>query len=310
MKKSAQKNPAIRTQDDWLVVGWVLAFKFLLLLLGAQSSRIFLNRSLESPRDWLQIWNRWDAPHYLELAQWGYRGVPGALHDYALAYFPLYPWLVRVGAFFTQDYLIAAFLVSGLALFAAAILLRRLVELEYDAETGLRAVWFFLIFPTAYFLHIGYTESLFVALVLGAVLAARRECWWLAGVLGAFVCLSRPTSIVLIPTLFVEAAHQYFVTRRGRWEWLWLLLVPGGFLIYLLLNQVTTGDPLAFLQIRREYFHTSFAPPWRGVLDAWGNCRQPGEAGAMVGSQELFFILFGLVSTAVSWFKLRPVYAT
>ena len=40
---------------------------------------------------------------------------------------------------------------------------------------------FLLIFPTAYFLHIGYTESLFLALVLGSFLAARTDRWWLAG---------------------------------------------------------------------------------------------------------------------------------
>ena len=30
----------------------------------------------------------------------------------------------------------------------------------------------------------------------------------------------------------------------------------------------------------------------------------------MVGRQEFFFIVFGFVCTVVSWFKLRPVYAT
>ncbi len=121
------------------------------------------------------IWNRWDAPHYLELAQYGYREAPGVFREFALAYFPLYPWLVRFCAYLRSDYLVAAFVVSGITLFCAAIFLRRLAELEFDPETALRSVWFFLIFPTAHFLHIGYTESLFVALVLGSVRAARRE---------------------------------------------------------------------------------------------------------------------------------------
>lgn len=36
-------------------------------------------------------------------------------------------------------------------------------------------VWFFLIFPNAYFLHIGYTESLTLALLLASLLSARSE---------------------------------------------------------------------------------------------------------------------------------------
>ena len=55
----------------------------------------------------------------------------------------------------------------------------------------MRSVWFLLIFPTAYFLHVGYSEALFLALALGSILAARGERWWLAGVLGAFCWMTR-----------------------------------------------------------------------------------------------------------------------
>jgi hypothetical protein len=44
---------------------------------------------------------------------------------------------------------------------------------------------FFLFFQTAYFLHIGNSEGLFLAVALACILAARGERWWLAGVLGA-----------------------------------------------------------------------------------------------------------------------------
>lgn len=310
MKKKAKPERTLLSRPDWLVLGWSLAIKLLILFLGATAYRILFRVSPRNLYDALQIWNRWDAPHYLDLARFGYSGVPGAFRGYALAYFPLYPWLVWFTSFFTQDYMVAAFCVSGIALCVSVILLRRLAELEYDAETGLRAAWFLLIFPTAYFLHIGYTESLFLALVLGALLAARRERWGWAGALGALVCLSRPTSIVLIPTLFVEALHQFWATRRWRRDWLWLLLVPLGLVLYMLLNQWVAGSPFAFLRIRKEYFHISFAPPWEGVLNAWGNRHQPGEAGEMVGWQEFFYISLGLICTIVSWFKLRPVYAT
>jgi hypothetical protein len=36
--------------------------------------------------------------------------------------------------------------------------------------------------------------------------------------------------------------------------------------------------------------------------------REPGQA-EMVGAQEFFFAIFGLICTIISWIKLRPAYA-
>src|SRR5438132_729388 len=82
--------------------------------------------------------------------------------------------------------------------------------------------------------QIGYTEALFLAFVLGSIMAARREHWWLAGLLGALGWMTRAPGIVLVPTLAVEAAHQLVTTKRWRWNWLWIAVVPLGFGVYLL----------------------------------------------------------------------------
>ncbi|MEO6871369.1 MAG: hypothetical protein ABI233_04015 [Chthoniobacterales bacterium] len=270
--------------------------------------RLWQNQSLFGLRGRLEIWNRWDAKSYLELAQFGYKP-PGPLREFSVVHFPLYPWFVRIGSYLTSDYLASAFLVSGLALLVGAILLR-LIALDFEAPVALRAVWFFLIFPSAYFLHVPYAESLFIALVLGAFMATRANRWWLAGILGALVCLTRPPGIVIIPALGVEVIHQWWKTRRWQHRWLWLLLAPCGFAAYMWLSQWALGDPLAFLRLRRDFFHVSLAPPWIGLYNAWGNRGQFGTAGEMVGNQEFIFCLLGLVFTIVSWFRLRPSYAT
>ncbi len=100
----------------------------------------------------------------------------------------------------------------------------------------MRSVWFFLIFPTAYFLHVGYSESLFLALGLGCILAARVDRWRLAGLLGAFCWMTRGVGIVLVPALAIEAIQQYRVKRRWNWRWLSIAMVPVGFAVYLLIN--------------------------------------------------------------------------
>ncbi len=76
------------------------------------------------------------------------------------------------------------------------------------------------------------------------------------------------------------------------------------------LSHWALGDVLAFLRLRREFFYVSLAPPWTGVLNAWGNRLQFGGAGELIGNQEFFFVILGLMFTIASWFRLRPSYAT
>ena len=115
-------------------------------------------------------------------------------------------------------------------------------------RTLLRAAGFLLIFPTAYFLHVGYTESLFLALVLGCFLAVRRDHWWLAGALGGLAALTRINGLVLVPALAAEAWLEWDADGRHRLRahWLAIGLVVVGFVGYLALNLAVYGDPLTF----------------------------------------------------------------
>jgi hypothetical protein len=302
-------------REDWIVVGWVMAIKVLLFSFGAMSYAVLWDNYITNPYQWFGIWDQWDFGYYQEIAEFGYSGTDGSI-----AFYPLFPWLVRLVACVSRSYLAAGFIVSGIASVVAAILLRRLVQLDYPESVAMRSVWFLLIFPTAYFLHIGYSEGLFLALALACILAARSERWWLAGVLGAFCWMTRATGAVLVPTLAVEAAQQYWVRRRScsqgpvgcsawNWKWLWIAIVPAGFAVYLLINWSVSGDPFAFLQARKTLFDQSFASPLTGIRQAiWAHYPTPHEA-EMVGTQELFFVALGLVCTIISWIKLRPVYA-
>ncbi len=292
-------------KSDWLVIGWAMGIKVLLFLFATKSLMIVDDKRVKGFYAWLELWNRWDALHYLQVAQVGYAKGPH------LVVYPLFPFLIRVGTMITGDYFISALLVSTVALIAAVVLFRRLVELDYSPLLAQRAVWFFLIFPTAYFLQIGYTESLFLALVIGSFLAARRDCWWLAGLLGGLSAMTRANGVGLFPTLAVEVCHQCFTARtwRWRWQWLWLGLIPAGYLVYLLINLHVAGSMFAFLETRREIFRTSPAWPWVGIHEAINNVHRNPNQAEMVGAQELFFVALTFAGAVVSWFKLRPVYA-
>src|SRR5687768_12987337 len=86
---------------DWSTICTVLAIKALIFVFAILSVR-----NLRRPAGWAQMWNRWDAEHYLAIAEHGYTGI-GA-RSVELAFFPLYPGLVGIVGFLTNNYLTAA----------------------------------------------------------------------------------------------------------------------------------------------------------------------------------------------------------
>ncbi|MGH7937455.1 MAG: hypothetical protein ACRD5Z_00585, partial [Bryobacteraceae bacterium] len=284
-------------------IALVLALKILLFVFAAQAFVVLANRDL----GWLDMWNRWDARIYVDLARQGY--VSSGPHESWIVFFPLYPWLVCLFEIVVGDYRFAAILVSAIASVAAALLLRRLTSLDQAAPVARNAVWFLFIFPTSYFLHIGYTEALFLAFILGSFLAARREHWPLAGALGAAACLTRVTGLALFPALAAEAWLQYRTTRRFDPRWLWIGLLAAGIGIYLALNFYVTGDPFAFTKFENKNWAKHLAPPWVGLNDLWrGLSERPPADSLMISSYELFFIGLALAGTVWSWFRLRASY--
>jgi hypothetical protein len=302
---------------DAQLIGLTLLSKALLFAWGLVIGALAQGRPIDIGQV-LAVWNRWDAPHYLDLAIWGYMAVdPGVSPtfgqtgdmDLMIVFYPLLPAAIGLVRVAVPD-LVAPILVSSVALAAAALLLYRVVAAELGEAVGKRAVVFLLIFPTAYFLHIGYTESLFLALALGAFLAARHGRWGSAGLAGGLAALTRINGLLLIPALAAEAWSEWRTDRRWRAPWGWIGLVAVGFGGYLLLNQVVYGDPFAFLAIQRDHWSKSLAWPWEGIGGVVS--RLSGdvlEDVAILGVAELAAIGLGLVGTVVAIRRFRPSWA-
>ncbi len=224
-----------------------------------------------------------------------------------IAFFPLYPAIVGVVAATGLPARLAALLVSNLAGLAATILLFEVARDQIGERPAWRAAALFTVFPTAYFLLVGYTEALFCALAFGAVLATRRKRWLLGGALGGLAASTRITGLALLPLLLLDL---YAV--RHAWKRLWEAavapaLVVAGFLVYLLTNWVVLHDPFAFVAVQRLHWSHRLAPPWVGLREAirgvfW---RVPWEK-LTVGVAEIVGGITAYVVTAFSVVKLRP----
>ena len=280
----------------WLnfkVVATVLIVKCLILSFAAQSYQIVNDKPLEGTNTLLGIWNRWDAVSYLKIAEFGYTG--SGEDRFVIVFFPLYPALTALLKVVVGDYLISAFIVSALATIGLGLAFRELVKLDYSEKTAQLAVLFLFIFPTGYFLHIPYTESLFLALTVGCFLAACRRAWVVAGILGALACLTRVNGLFLIAALAFEVWDEYRETRLVNKKWLFLALIPAGFGSYLVLNYLVSGDPLMFVTHQREHWHRYFKLPWQGIWETYAKLSNPDRVDAqMQGTQELMFV--GIVS--------------
>jgi hypothetical protein len=289
---------------DWSVIGWILFAKSAVFVFGLVAVPALSGRRT----GWWEMWNRWDAVRYLQIARDGY--VATGDTRFNLVGLPLYPWLTRAVSWLGFDLSLAAFLVTGVASIAAGLLLLELVSTDEGEETGRYAVWFLFIYPTSYFLHIAYTEATLLALALGCFAAARRKMWWIAGLLGGLASLTRWHGLILLPAIAVEAWQQYRLTRRFDARWLWLALIPCGFGIYLWVNFQVTGDPFAFTKLMGEHFYREFAPPWVGLQSLRDSFYEDGlEYVMMAGVAEAFFALLGIALMIWSWFALRASYS-
>jgi hypothetical protein len=206
----------------------------------------------------------WDAGWFLRVAVNGYP------HDYTyepdgrlagneLAFFPLYPMLIRLVAALGVQPGTAALAVSWLASVGAAVALHLLGTSLYGRRAGWALVAICCAAPVSVVLSMGYSESLFLALVAGMLAAAHRRVWWAAGLLGLAAALSRPTGLAAAVALAVAAALVVREQRRIVWPPVIAAAVAlAGVPAYIGWVAWRVGDPAAWFRIQSAGWGTSF----------------------------------------------------
>jgi Gpi18-like mannosyltransferase len=263
------------------------------------------------PDSVISIWNVWDTHHYIAIAQHGYTSSTVDERYLQIVFFPLYPYAVKIFSFVFREYVLSALLVSNLAYLGAVIYLFKLVSLDYGIEDSFRSVIYLSIFPTAYFLHAAYTESLFIMLSIAGFYYARKGNWILSGTVGMLAAATRITGIILLPILLIEYLQQKgFKLKEVRKDILWLSIIALGLIFYLILNYITFGNPFRFLEIQNAHWAKHLDFPYKGFLDALGSIfwRKPRDA-MLAGWGEITFAFLGLALTIYSFFRIRLSYS-
>jgi len=145
-----------------------------------------------------------DGTQYLKIAQSGYLPL-------TQAFFPLYPISIRVISIVTNiPHLLSGLLISILSFIGACILLNK--YLQNRAFTQKEIQWFFLFFltfPTSFFLLSLYTESIFLLLFLGGLVALQYKKYVVAGMCGLAIGLTRVTGIFLFIPMLAQLLQMH-----------------------------------------------------------------------------------------------------
>ena len=273
------------------------------------------------------LFSRWDAPHYLDIARYGYTSdltVNGGEQHWFIVFYPLLPALTALLKPVFGTPFNAATFVSWVCLAGACWWIYRLAILDHDSAEARRAVKFLLIFPAAGFLGAPYTESLFLLLTAVCLYALRKSRWWLAGLMGFGAALTRNLGLLLVVPFAVEAADslglfssaQKLLTKEFWLGFLkrgaWMLLIPLGAYVYLLINQIAYGDPFAFLQIQADHWGQKMQAPWLTVLSNWNQLTgdREGDIKLFLWGPQLASMVAMLALLPFLMRRLRPAHAS
>ncbi|MGV9793333.1 hypothetical protein [Gordonia sp. ABSL49_1] len=252
----------------------------------------------------------WDGQWMLAIAEYGYGGVPLSLTDAqgvhtaetAYAFFPGYPYLVGAiaklplitpfGAAIGLNLILGCVAAAGAARLGA-VCARQMSERSpigpaSPHATGLILVVLFAATPMSIVLNMAYTETLFCALAVWALVGVLEHRWLLAGAMTLLAGATRPTSVVLIGVVMLAA----IIAHRDGWRaWAAIVLSPLGYLGYLAIVWGQTGSPTGWFRVQSE--------GWDTRID-WGRAAFNFVNATIVGSGEV-------AATATAWVMVASV---
>lgn len=221
----------------------------------------------------------WDSGWYFDIANRGYFFSPDG--QSSIAFFPLYPVLVRLCAApfggSPSAIWIAAIAVSWIAFFSALVALHQLTErLVGTREAARRTVFYIAVFPFSIYFTRVHTEALFLLLTVLCVRAGFDSRWLRAGVLGGLAALTRPNGILIgVPLLMLAFAGRPSLGMLSR-RLAALAPIPLALAGYSTYVYALSGNPLAWLDAQRHWGYSISRLPYRHLLSGLSAIEQEG----------------------------------
>lgn len=222
-----------------------------------------------------------DGVWYLGIAHHGY-GPPPPIgpngtytHLTSLAFFPLYPMLIRLVAFTGIPYLGAALVVSAAAGAVAAVTIVAWARPALGDRAALLLLAAWELMPSSIVLGMAYSEALFAAAAASCLVALQRRRWLVAGAAAAIGGLTRPTGGCLVLAIIVaaivavrrdRAATGSMQSASAPWRpWAAVVVGASGLAASLIHVAVATGRIDGWFWLERTVWNSGFDLGWSAL---------------------------------------------
>ncbi|MFY1829064.1 mannosyltransferase family protein [Myxococcus fulvus] len=195
-------------------------------------------------------WVAWDSSWYMRIAQDGYQYTPG--EQSSVAFFPLYPLLIRAVETLGPNVYQAGVLITLLCGPLALVMFTRWARLLADEDTALKAGLLMAMYPfTMYFYGAMYSDALFVLLVVTSFVLLEKGHLVPAVLVAAVATAARPVAPAVVLGLLVRRL-EWKHARGEKWTAVDFLPVLSGvgFGCYMLYLWHQFGDPFAFVKVQ------------------------------------------------------------
>jgi len=197
-----------------------------------------------------------DGVWYLGIVDGGYPSHlpvgPTGIVQNRTGFFPLFPLVVRAVSAVPRVTTLVASLAVVTLLAAVATVGVAVVVRQFAGPREAAAVALLVSFsPASYVFSLPYSESLFLALAAGCLLALLRQRWLLAGLAALGASATRTTGIVLALCCLVAALQ----TRQVR-AFVAVVLAPLGAVAFFVFLRVRTGRFDAYVASQRQGWGT------------------------------------------------------
>ena len=243
------------------------------------------------PNNPLKYAANWDGSDYIHIAKDGYTT------GFYTGFFPVYPLLIKLVNYLIPSAIISGLIISWVCLIGAVYFYGKLVlefckNIKKNTKNNelLKAVAFFLLFPSGIYLLSVYTESLFALLAFAAVYYAQKRKYLVSSVLVSVACAAHVRGVfvlILILLMMIEDKINFRkIIMYGMAGSLGLL----GYMAYL---WKYFNNPLQFLAAQKQHHWLE-----KGL---WSNL-------SLMSYLDIILITL-LITTVVYWWRRRKSFS-
>lgn len=258
----------------------------------------------------------WDAQNYFIVADHWY-----APEQASNAFYPGYPFLLRLFSYITNGNLFWASIILGIILNGTlAAFLYLFVKKQWNEKTAALSVLFLFSFPTAFYLHLPYSESLFLILIISFFnLFIQKKYTWLQTLLLITAILTRPQGIFLIIPITISLVIEYKKEKTAITPFIrdfapYITSISIAVISYLLIHTISTGSPFSGF-LAQQYFISSFSimnilQPWNWLTTMLLQEQWNWHAVDSSSITNRLFFLFALISLPIVYKKTNLILFT